>query len=156
MIFEDPKGNKVEIKSIRNHISKLIGQYPEDFFKIIIGTDSQQKGNKLTFVTVIVIYRIGKGGTYYLRTQKRLEPVPLREKIYIETKMSLDTADTLKTNSMEGYVKGNLEIHVDVGQNGETKILIKEIIKYMEDRGYKILIKPNSFAASKVADRHTK
>lgn len=156
MIFENPKGRKVDIGKIKEDTVNLIDKYPEGSFKVIIGTDSQKKGSQVVFITVIVVYRKGKGGTYYLRQDKVSKPISLKEKIYKEATMSLEVADILRNLTANKEIYGNLEIHVDVGENGETKKLIKEIINFVSERGYKIFVKPNSFAASKVADRHTK
>ncbi len=48
-----------------------------------------------------------------------------------------------------------MEIHVDVGNNGPTRSLIKEIVGMIEGMGFVAKVKPDSFGASRVAHRHT-
>ncbi len=156
MDFYDPKGNRIKIAHIAEEIIKKINCYPKANYKIIIGTDSQRKGKKLTFITVIVLYRVGKGGTYYIRKNIVPTPVTLKEKIYKEAQLSIETAEKIKQLINDNKLNGFLEVHVDVGEHGDTKNLIREVIDFIEKKGYQTTIKPNSFAASKVADKHTK
>ena len=44
-------------------------------------------------------------------------------------------------------------IHADVGQNGATKDMIKEVTGLIRGNGFEPVIKPNSFAASTVSDK---
>jgi len=48
-----------------------------------------------------------------------------------------------------------LEIHVDVGMGGDTKVMIAEIVGMIRGSGFLCKTKPESFGASSVADRHT-
>ena len=48
----------------------------------------------------------------------------------------------------------NLEIHVDIGPNGETRAMIAEIVGMIRANGFKVATKPASWGASHVADRH--
>ena len=52
--------------------------------------------------------------------------------------------------------KLNLSIHLDIGQNGPTKDLIKELEGWIKAVGYDYEIKPDSYAASFVADKYSK
>jgi len=46
-------------------------------------------------------------------------------------------------------------IHADIGENGATKDMIKEVIGLIKGNGFEPKIKPESFAASVVADRYS-
>ena len=50
--------------------------------------------------------------------------------------------------------KFDLEIHVDVGTNGETRTMIQELVGIIRANHFEAKTKPESYAASKVADRH--
>jgi predicted RNase H-related nuclease YkuK (DUF458 family) len=50
----------------------------------------------------------------------------------------------------------DVEVHVDIGQNGDTKELIREVVGWVMGSGFKVKIKPNACGATKVADRYTK
>jgi len=45
-------------------------------------------------------------------------------------------------------------IHADVGENGQTKDMIKEVTGLIRGNGFEPKIKPESFVASTVADRY--
>jgi len=46
----------------------------------------------------------------------------------------------------------DLEIHADVGTNGETKNIINEVVGVIRGSGFVVKTKPESFGASSVAD----
>ena len=50
----------------------------------------------------------------------------------------------------------NLEIHTDIGQVGETREMIKEIVGMVRGNGFEVKIKPEAFGASSVADYYLK
>jgi len=64
----------------------------------------------------------------------------------------MDFLDSFPDNHLSNY---NVEIHVDVGNNGPTRSLIKEIVGMIEGMGFVAKVKPDSFGASRVAHRHT-
>jgi predicted RNase H-related nuclease YkuK (DUF458 family) len=45
-------------------------------------------------------------------------------------------------------------IHADIGENGATKDMIREVTGLIRGNGFEPKIKPESFAASTVADRY--
>lgn len=49
----------------------------------------------------------------------------------------------------------NLEIHVDVGEHGDTRTMIKEVVGMVTGNGFVAKTKPHAYAASYVADKHT-
>ena len=82
----------------------------------------------------------------------------LRQKIYEEVNLSLETAQNLiaglKKYWQKEDIQSALEIHIDVGENGPTKDLIKEVVGMVLGYGFRAKIKPHSYGASMVADRH--
>jgi len=70
--------------------------------------------------------------------------------------MSLETSENFvhffKTNGISKY---NIQIHVDIGHNGETRVMINEVVGMIRGSGYEVKIKPYSYGASKVADKYT-
>jgi hypothetical protein len=78
----------------------------------------------------------------------------LRERIWQEAIFSISVAKSVVEELMEREVESkNVEIHVDIGENGPTKALIQEITGYVRGNGFAVAIKPESYAASSVADR---
>ena len=49
----------------------------------------------------------------------------------------------------------DFEIHADIGENGETKAMIQEVVGMIRAHNFEAKTKPESYAASKVADRYT-
>ncbi len=48
----------------------------------------------------------------------------------------------------------DFQIHIDVGQNGPTRDMIKEVVGMVRGNGFKAKIKPESYAASSIADKY--
>ena len=83
----------------------------------------------------------------------------MKQRIYYEVSRSLETASKLTAKlAEENYLDENLnvQIHVDVGNKGPTNNIIKEVVGMVVGSGYEAMIKPESYAASSVADKHTK
>lgn len=126
-------------------------------YRIVIGVDSQRNNSHtFDFVTAFIIQRIGKGGIYFWKRQVITKKIGLKERMYTEAIMSLQSAEEIiELFKGTGVAKYDIEIHVDIGPNGKTKDLINEIVGMVRSSGYMVKIKPDSFGASKVADRHT-
>ena len=131
---------------------------------MVIGTDSQEKngsakGTKtIHVVTAVVVHRKGFGGKYFWKRKKVENIHTLREKIYTETMISLDFATQfvplLKQTLNGSSPKYNLEIHVDVGEHGDTREMIKEVVGMVVGNGFVAKTKPEAYGASYVADKH--
>lgn len=133
---------------------------PQSKYRIVIGSDSQPKNDdNFDFITAIVIHRVGKGGIYFFKREVKKgyrDLKYLRRRIYEEATLSLTTADTfLEVVKNDGITKFDVEIHVDIGNFGETREMINEIVGMIRGSGFIVKTKPDSFAATKVADRHT-
>lgn len=126
-------------------------------YKIIIGTDSERRPDHTAdFVTAIVIHRVGNGGRYFWRRIDEPRKFhTLRDRIVQEVLFSLDAARALliatQTASLPEF---DFEIHADVGEGGETKVMIQEVVGMIRANNFEARTKPDSYAASKVADRH--
>ena len=79
-----------------------------------------------------------------------------KPKLFFETSTSLDIATKLsETLQCEGIDFG-INIHVDAGKKGQTSKLIPEIVGWIKACGFGCETKPNSYAASSIADKYTK
>jgi uncharacterized protein len=158
MLFTSPTKGKMTLREAFADIIAYIREKPEEQYKLIIGTDSQSYFNsEVTFVTAIIIHRVGKGGRYFFYRKKQNFIQSLRQRIFFETSLSLDVASRLTgLLSEDGYAHLNVEIHLDVGEKGDTKELIREVVGMVIGSGFDARIKPDSYGATKVADRYTK
>lgn len=160
--FVNPSKGKLSFSETVTEIAKFIQSSPEDYYCLVIGTDSQGKRvngkNWLDFVTAIVVHRAGKGGRYFWQKNKKEEIYTLRDKIYAETLFSIETAKVFVPqlkSTLNGNGKYDLEIHVDIGESGPTREMIKEIIGIVRGNGFTPKTKPEAYGASSVADKHT-
>jgi len=156
MYFVNPTKGKMSIKEVVQDIIAFMEEVPTASYKLIIGTDSQSRDNSC-FVTAVIVHRVGKGARYYYHRKYMSSVKSLRHKIFTETSMSLAAVTLLKEELDKTRYKGmDVEIHVDIGQNGDTKELIREVVGWVMGSGFKVKIKPNACGATKVADRYTK
>ena len=156
-MFQSPTFGELELPQVREKIINFLSCEPDRTYQIVIGTDSQpHNGSGVDFVTAIVVHRVGNGGIYFWKRIVNKKHYFLRERMYLEATLSLETAETvLALLHKDGITKYDVEIHVDIGKFGETREMINEIIGMVRSSGYQVKIKPESYAASKVADRYT-
>jgi len=159
--FVSPTAGHMTVGRMISEIAEFVRDDPNRFYRLVIGTDSQEKkiNGKVScdFVTAVVIHRVGRGARYFWKKQNvKLTPA-LREKIYTETLISLDTAQKLvpKIREVISPAKYDFEIHIDVGPLGQTRDMIKEVTGMVSGSGFVAKTKPASWGASSVADKHT-
>lgn len=156
MEFVSPTKGVMTFEEMFKDMIHYVNEQPEEQYKLITGSDSQMKESAI-FVTAIIIHRVGKGARYYFHKQKHRYMESLRQRIYYETFLSLEVASRLSGKLSEnGYSAMNVEIHLDVGENGDTKDMIREVVGMVIGSGFDARIKPDSYGASKVADKYTK
>lgn len=156
-MFQSPTYGELELQSVRARIIDFLAKDPHSVYQIVVGTDSQpHNGSGVDFVTAIVVHRKGHGGIYFWkRTVKKMHYV-LRQRMYEEATHSLVMAEeVVALLHQDGITKYDVEIHVDIGKFGPTREMISEIIGMIRGSGYRVKMKPDSYAASKVADRYT-
>jgi len=157
MMFQSPTYGALELPQVREKILSFLAAEPERKYQLVIGTDSQpHNGAGVDFVTAIVVHRIGRGGIYFWKRVVNKTVYVLRQRMYEEASLSLQMAEmVLALLHKDGITKYDVEIHVDIGKFGETREMITEIVGMVRGSGYTVKVKPQSYAASKVADRHT-
>ncbi|MEK7634504.1 MAG: ribonuclease H-like YkuK family protein [Patescibacteria group bacterium] len=158
MIFNTPFGLKLSIDAVVAEIVRFMREDTKRQYKLIIGSDSERRENDCAdFVTAIVVHRVGNGGRYFWRRLELDKIHSLRDRILQEVMLSLEVAQkTLAViqNLKEPKINFDFEIHIDIGENGETKTMITEVVGMVRAYNFEARTKPNSYAASKVADRH--
>ena len=161
MFISPTKGELPQVQMIES-VAEFMEEKPDLPYRLIIGSDSHVRGNhgqnQLRLVTAIIIHRVGLGGRYFWQTRHLPKNKTLRDKIYAETMESLAIAQDFlpKINQrLNGHGHYQLEIHIDVGLVGETREMIKEVVGIVTGNGYMAVTKPDSYGASKVADKHT-
>jgi len=156
-LFNTSLGIRLTADQVVQTIFDFIKADPKRQYKVIIGSDSEKTSdNTADFVSAIVVHRVGNGGRYFWRRiESKRKYYTLRDRITDEVLMSLDIAKTLlQTMKKFSMPKFDFEIHVDVGENGATKTIIQELVSMIRANHFEAKTKPESYAASKVADRH--
>jgi hypothetical protein len=157
--FRSPTKGRMKLAKVAKEISGYINEDSQSKYRLIVGTDSNGD-KKADFVTAIIVYRVGRGGRYFWRkTNGGKIYHTLRDRIYQEVTLSLKIAQEM-LGQLESLLKSagepnyDFQIHIDVGQKGPTRDMIKEVVGMVRGNGFKAKIKPGSYAASNVADKY--
>ena len=134
---------------------------------ISVGTDSEEFGETVKFVTIIHLWRVGRGARAYrtemqetLSLAGRHGSARFRERIWREVLLTATLAQELRSALRErlgaSFLEG-IEVHADVGHDGGSSVMIREVIGMFKGYGFPdevIKLKPEAYAASAVADRY--
>jgi len=156
-LFHSSLGIQLSTRQIIEELIRFMQEDEKRNYKIIIGSDSEANNSVATdFVSAIVIHRVGNGGRYFWRrTVMHRKFHTLRERILEEVLISLQVAHEFITTTKQFQMpKFSFEIHIDVGENGETREMLQELVGMIRANNFEAKTKPDSYAASKVADRH--
>lgn len=159
--FYNPTKGNLKFEELINEIINYTSEKPECFYDIIVGCDSSSEEDP-HFPIAIVVLRKGHGGRFFLKKigYKNRKFYHWKERILEEVLLSCQLALSLK-ETFERKINGkkiNYQfryIHADIGENGATRDMIKEIINLIRGNGFEPKIKPESFVASSVADRYS-
>lgn len=171
--FNSPSKGRVSFETLVSEIVYYIHEDPKQKYQVVVGTDSPGI-REPDFVTAVVVRRIGHGGRYFWQktgSKKFHEPLS-RDRIYFEVMRSINVAlvltEKLKNHfdiapkvKVEGDVSVSyhftidFQVHIDVGENGATKDMVKEVVGMVRGYGFDAKMKPESYGASTIADRHT-
>ncbi len=156
MHFISPTRGVLTLEQVFEDIRAYVEEDAEASYRLIVGTDSRAR-EEITFVSAIVIHRVGKGARYYYEKRKHRALASLRQRIYYETALSLDLGSKIASRlARDGWSNLDIEIHLDVGQEGATRSMIREVVGMVTGSGFDAKIKPESYGASSVADKYTK
>ena len=134
----------------------LMREYSDMGLTLYVGTDSMLNSSHCMFSCIIAVHSSELGiANYYFQKQKLYEEKykQLENKILKEIEISIVTANYLKANIPDA----SIEVHIDIGdkERNATRCLVDSAKGWVTGVGYKVKIKPESWASS-VADWHTK
>ncbi|OHA09123.1 MAG: hypothetical protein A3B37_01100 [Candidatus Sungbacteria bacterium RIFCSPLOWO2_01_FULL_59_16] len=132
---------------------------PSYSYEIIVGSDSASS-NPVPLVTAVTVRRVGNGAVHFWVVSEKKVFRTLRDRIYEEAMQSITLAQELRSGlrerlGEEALWDQQIQVHIDVGENGPTRDLIDQVVGMVRGFGFEAVIKPASFGASQVADRHT-
>src|SRR3989344_2217556 len=168
--FISPTKGRRNLLEIMADIIGYIADKPDAEYSIVVGTDSElsshimadgndgyikkERKGLASFVSVIVMRRIGSGAKYFWKRTTGVRTFDHHDRMIKEAYFSLEVANKL-ISQLRDKLNGHFydfEIHLDIGLNGPTKEMIQEIVGLIKGNGFKAIIKPYSYAAKTVAD----
>lgn len=159
LFYSETLKRHIGFDELIDELKNYIHQYPKAEYRITVGTDSNASAFA-QFVTAITILRVGNGGRYFWTRSEKIFCPSLRDRIYKETMQSITFTQELKSRlkdkiGEEFFWDDKINVHINVGQNGPTKDLVESVVGMVKGYGLEAIIKPDSFGAFVVADRHT-
>jgi uncharacterized protein len=164
--FYNISRGELSLEEVIQEIVSYVSREAKGEYDVVVGCDSSS-GETPVFPVVIVVRHLGKGGRFFVH-KVRFAPekkrfFDLHSRILQEVYLSCQVALELKENLTQALEEAQLQprchfryIHADIGGDKETKIMIKEVVNLIKGNGFEAKIKPESYAASAIADRFTK
>ncbi|MFC1595078.1 ribonuclease H-like YkuK family protein [Patescibacteria group bacterium] len=161
-VFFNSHGKSFAIDQVFCEIKNYIMRDEKASYEIVIGSDSQASITT-SFVTSLVVRRIGNGGIYFWTRSKEKNSRTLRDRIWKETMLSITLAQEVRGRikdvlGEELFWDNRVEfkhIHLDVGKKGPTREFIDSVTGMVKGFGFEPVIKPDAYGAFVVADLHT-
>ncbi len=161
--FYNPTLGNLKLEKVLEEIKRYMQEKPASQYELIVGCDSSSVEEPY-FPVVIVALRKGRGGRFFLKkihyaNQKFFNRQQrILQEVFLSCQLALYLRDAfgekMKVES-SGITYDFTYIHADVGEKGPTKDMIREVVGLIRGNGFEAKIKPDSFAASKVADRYS-
>ena len=147
------------LPEVMAEIASYINEKPTHRYEIIVGSDSAgYEERPVSIVTALTVRRVGNGGRYfYVRNAPRMFH-QMRDRIYAEAMSSITLAQEIRGRLREMLgddIFWQDQIHIDVGERGLTRNFVDEVVGMIRGFNFTAVVKPYSFGASAVADRHT-
>jgi predicted RNase H-related nuclease YkuK (DUF458 family) len=119
-----------------------------------IGTDAQKTASRMEFVTVACVLNPGKGGRVFYTRRYDRKNVSLFEKLSTETWLSLDLAIRMHEAFGSPPEREQIWVHVDANpdERYDSSDYVKQLAGMVAGSGFPVLVKPNAWCASHVAD----
>ena len=159
--FRSPSRDElISLDALVCDLVSFMADEPEESYVVGVGTDSKIYADKIVFVTAIFIHRVGKGARYFYNRFYVKSIMSLEERMYQEANLSLFVSQELSEILSSAILSLDMteyrfEIHVDVGMNGDTRKVVKQIVGWLESCGFIVKSKPKAPCASTVADKYT-
>jgi uncharacterized protein len=171
--FYSPTKGNIPVRQVISEVVSYIFEKPENYYEIIVGCDSASSETP-DFPLVLVAWRKGEGGRFFVKKINYKDRLfsHWKQRILEEVLISCDFSLYLRENLEKEFLAAqellngqgkNISprwqfryIHADIGERGETSNMIKEIVGLIKGNGFEPKIKPESFAASTIADRYSK
>jgi predicted RNase H-related nuclease YkuK (DUF458 family) len=142
-----------------DEIVNIIEDHNNKNGSLSVGTDSFIKQQDCIFSTAICLYGAEEqaGGRYFVKRVifKRKEFKTLLQRILAEVQKSVELGIKL----LEFNPVLDIEIHLDISDSSKghgTSKFADMLVGYAKGAGFNYKVKPDAFAATSVADKHSK
>lgn len=134
---------------VYNYVREYVEQNPDT--QIMIGCDSQNRGDESVYGLVLVLYRNGKGGhVLYRKTSvPRIRDRWLR--LWKEVEFSVELANSMVENGLSKAKWIDIDLNPD--PRFKSNDVLRAAVGLVESMGYRARVKPYSTIASHVADK---
>ena len=164
--FYNPTRGELTLEEVVEEIIAYIAREAKGDYDVVVGCDSSS-GKTPVFPVVIVVRHLGRGGRFFVQkvsfSPKEKKFFDIHSRILQEVYLSCQVALSLKEKLFQALEKAHFQplcqfryIHADIGGDKETQAMIKEVVNLISGSGFEAKIKPESYAASAIADRFTK
>lgn len=148
MNFKKFSGEKLE--NVYEYVKNYCEEHKNDNIEIIIGTDSQNRGQKTVYSTVIVLYTPGHGGHCVFKRWKTPKEKVRQVRLLKEVEESINTANALVENGC------NNPKFIDIDINPNPKYKSNEVYQtakgWVESLGYEVRFKTLAPVVTAAAD----
>lgn len=144
------KFNGEKLLNVFDYIKNYISERKEDNIEIIIGTDSQNKGARTIYSTVIVLYTPGHGGHCIFKRWKTKKEKVRQVRLLNEVEESINIANAL----VDAGCPKPKYIDVDINPNPRFKSYeVYQTAKgWVESLGYEVRFKTIAPLVTSAAD----
>lgn len=151
MIWKD-LGNHQEVDLV-DYIKNYLLQKPNT--KLYIGTDSQRRGKRVAYATVIVLYNDRKGG----KVLYAKEVIPAIKDNFTRLFREIELSLNIGTELVDSGINQRL-MAIDLDYNEDKKYfsnrLLTSALGWATSLGFECRTKPNAVAASYASDKLVK
>lgn len=161
--FYNPTRGNLNFESVLDEIFSYVQEQPEHNYEIIVGCDSSSS-EEPSFPIAIAVLRKGWGGKFFLKKIKYKNRKfynlhqRISEEVLLSCRLALALREAIEKKILELTDLPNYQfryIHADIGKNGATRDMIKELVGLIKSNGFEARIKPEAYVASVIADRFT-
>ncbi len=147
--FYNPTKGNLSVDEMIGEIISWMMDRTDKFYDIIIGCDSPAI-KEPHFPVVVVVLRVGEGGRFFVKKVKYQgrKFYNLHQRVLEEVLLSCELASSLRENFAKKIILQASDlnyqfryIHADVGENGPTREMIKEVVGLIRGNGFEPKIK---------------
>jgi predicted RNase H-related nuclease YkuK (DUF458 family) len=123
---------------------------------VYVGSDSFKEQLYCAFVVTICIHNPGHGGRYYFCRFK--QPSKLIKSMRMRLFQEAQEAISIALEITQAIPKLGVEVHLDVNKDKRhaSGEVTDQVVGYAQAMGLKYKIKPDAWASSGIADKHTR